>query len=151
MQLPSDQFGNAITQENIVGPKMKNFTDAQYAMKAATRRAVTMCGGPHAAAELTRVDAARLSRYGNIDCPEFAPIDVCFALDIGAGSPEIARALTLQEGHRLEERDPIAEQLARDVTALAGDIAKGSGELISTAIEAFADGKMSVNEAKAVD
>ena len=59
---------------------MKPMTDAHYAFKAAVRRAVKMAGGPNAATDVVRVDAPRLSRYGNIDAPEFAPIDVCFEL-----------------------------------------------------------------------
>src|SRR3954471_8083979 len=121
---------------------MKQLTDAQYAFKAAVRRAVTMCGGPHAAAELTRVDAARLSRYGNIDCPEFAPIDVCFALDQGAGKPVIFNSWA-ELGQ--------ADQLARDLTLLAGEIALETGELIQTAIAASADGTTTINEAKSID
>jgi hypothetical protein len=129
----------------------KPFTDAQYALKAAVRRAVKMAGGCHAAAEVVRVDAARLSRYGNIDAPEFAPIDVCFELDRAAGSPEIARALAGLEGCDLTPRDDILSQIARDVTSLAGDIAKDSGDLVSTAIEASHDGKLTINEAKSID
>jgi hypothetical protein len=44
-----------------------------------------------------------------------------------------------------------ADALARDITALAGDIAKESGDLISTAIEAASDGKISINDARAID
>ena len=66
---------------------MKPFTDAQFAFKAAARRAVQMAGGCNAAALVTRADAARLSRYGNLDTPEFVPVDVAFDLDKAAGDP----------------------------------------------------------------
>lgn len=121
---------------------MKPLCDAQFAFKAAVRRAVTLAGGPGAASEFVRVDAARLSRYGNPDCPEFAPIDVCFALDHAAGKPVIFEAWTSLALH--------PDQIASDITQLAGSIAKDSGELVSTAIEAVADG-ISINEAKAID
>jgi hypothetical protein len=137
----------------------KHLTDPQYAVKAATRRAIQLAGGPHAAEDYIRancpsrqgMDAARLSRYGNPNEPEFAPIDICFLLDQAAGSPEIVRALACLEAHDLVARESVAAQLAKDVTALAGDIAKDSGELISTAIEASGDGVVSINEAKAID
>jgi hypothetical protein len=122
---------------------MKPFTDSQFAFKAAVRRAVKMCGGPNAAADVVRVDAARLSRYGNPDCPEFAPIDVCFVLDKAAGKPVIFDAWA--------DLAETANDLASDVMNIAGGIAKESGELISTAIEATADGKLTINEAKAID
>jgi hypothetical protein len=130
---------------------MKPLTDAQYAFKAAVRRAVKLAGGCNAACEIVRVDAPRLSRYGNIDAPEFAPIDVCFELDKAAGDNTILRMWANMLGFDLVQRDSMENQLARDVTSLAGGIAKESGELISTAIEAVSDGTLSVNEAKAVD
>jgi hypothetical protein len=121
---------------------MKHFTDAQFAFKAAVRRAVTMCGGPHAAAELVRVDAAGLSRYGNPECPEFAPIDVCFELDRGAGKPVIFSAWA-----DLGQVD----QAAQDLVRLAGEAAMDAGELIQTTIAAASDGTTTINEAKAID
>lgn len=122
---------------------MKPFCDAQFAFKAAVRRAVSLAGGPGAASEFVRVDAARLSRYGNPDCPEFAPIDVCFALDKAAGKPVIFEAWTALATH--------PDQITNNVTLLAGSIAKDSGELVSTAIEAVSDGTLTINEAKAID
>lgn len=126
-------------------------TEQQIAFKAAVRRAVVLAGGPHAAARSSRVSAALLSMYGNIDRPEFAPIDVCFELEQAAADPVILRALADLHGFDLVQRDPEAEALARDITTLAGNIAKESGELISTAIEAAADGKISINDARAID
>ena len=130
---------------------MKSLSDAQYAFKAAVRRAVTMAGGPIAATNTVRVDAPRLSRYGNIDCPEFAPIDVCFELDRAAGDPAVLRAYADLLGFDLVPRDEAADQLARDVTSLAGGIAKESGELVSTAINAASDGMISINDARSID
>ncbi|MET4197251.1 hypothetical protein ABIA95_000206 [Bradyrhizobium sp. LA8.1] len=126
-------------------------TEQQIAFKAAVRRAVVLAGGPHAAARSSRVSAALLSHYGNIDRPEFAPIDVCFELEKAAADPVILRALADLHGFELVPRDQHADSLARDITALAGDIAKESGDLISTAIEAASDGKISVNDARAID
>jgi hypothetical protein len=131
---------------------MKTLSDAQYAFKAAVRRAVKMAGGPNAATDVVRVDAPRLSRYGNIDAPEFAPIDVAFDLDKAAGDhPVILRAWADLMGYELVKRDEVADQLKRDVTALAGGIAKDSGEVVSDAIEAVQNGKPSITVAKAFD
>lgn len=129
---------------------MKAFTDAQYAFKAAVRRAVKMCGGPNAAAQITRVDAARLSRYGNPDAPEFAPIDVCLELDKAAGDCVILRAWADMMGFDLTPRN-VAEDTSRDLTHAAGQVALESGELISAAIEAGSDGKITPNEARGLD
>lgn len=128
-----------------------NWSDTQLAVKAAVRRAVTLAGGPTAAAQSTRVCAALLSRYGNIHSPEFAPVDVCVDLDRAAGDHVVLRALADLAGFELVLRDEAADQLARDVTALAGSIAKDSGDLVSTAIDATRAGKLSVNEAQRID
>lgn len=130
---------------------MKPLNDHQYAFKAAVRRAIVMAGGCKAASEDVRADAARLSRYGNIDAPEYAPIDICFDLDKAAGDPVVLRAYADLLGFELVPRDEAADQLARDVTSLAGNIAKESGELVSTAISAASDGKISINDARAID
>jgi hypothetical protein len=128
-----------------------NLNERQIALKAATRRAVMLAGGPHAAAKSTRVCAALLSRYGNINCPEIAPADVCADLDLAVGDAVVLRAYADLLGFDLVLRDEATDQLARDMTALAGDLAKESGELISTTIDATRDGAISVNEAMAID
>jgi len=129
---------------------MKPMTDAHYAFKAAVRRAVKMAGGPNAATDVVRVDAPRLSRYGNIDAPEFAPIDVCFDLDKAAGDQVILRAWADLLGFDLVPRDTNATAAA-DLAHAAGQVAKESGELISAAIEAGADGVLTPTEARALD
>jgi hypothetical protein len=130
---------------------VKPLSDAQYAFKAAVRRAVKMAGGPNAATDVVRVDAPRLSRYGNIDAPEYAPIDVCFDLDKAAGDPVILRAWADLMGFDLVPREEVVDQLKRDVTALAGGIAKESGAVVSEAIEAVQNGKPSLTAARAFD
>lgn len=125
-------------------------SDAQYAFKAAVRRAVKMAGGPNAATEVVRVDAPRLSRYGNHDQPEFAPIDVCFDLDRAAGDHVILRAWADLAGFDLTPRN-VDATINADLTHVAGQVAKEAGEVISRAIEAGADGDISPNEARVID
>ena len=125
------------------------FSDAQFALKAAFRRAVLLAGGPSAAAAQTRVDAARLSRYGNPTAPEFPPIDVCEAIDALAGDDVILRMLAQLRGYDLVAHQ--ASPQSADLTRQAGAIARDSGDLISTALDAARDGKLSPNEARAID
>ncbi|MEH2508665.1 hypothetical protein V1291_000019 [Nitrobacteraceae bacterium AZCC 1564] len=129
---------------------MKPLTDAQYALKAAVRRAVKKAGGPTAASEVTRVDAARLSRYGNPDCPEFAPIDVCFELDRAAGDEEITRALADLFDSEIIRRDANTAAPG-DLNGSAARIAKASGDLVSASIEAAADGVITPREAQILE
>lgn len=113
---------------------MKTFTDAQFAFKAAVRRAVKSAGGPNAASDFVRVDAPRLSRYGNIDSPEFAPVDVCFELDKAAGDAIILRAWANELGFALLPRETV--QASVDLVHAVGVLAKETGEMVSAAIEA---------------
>jgi hypothetical protein len=129
---------------------MRAFSDAQFALKAAVRRAVKMAGGCSAATEVVRVDAGRLSRYGNVEAPEFAPVDVCYELDRAAGDPVILRAWADLFGFELVARNADASA-SRDLTVAAGQVARESGELISATIEAAADGTITPREARAID
>lgn len=128
----------------------KPFTDTQYAFKAAVRRAIRICGGPHAAALVTRVDAARLSRYGNPDAPEFAPIDVCFDLDKAAGDNVILRAWADMCGFDLTARE-VDVNTSQNLTLVAGEVARESGQLISAAIEAGSAGNLTPAKARGLD
>jgi hypothetical protein len=114
-------------------------TDAQYALKAATRRAVKMAGGPVAASESLRVDQGRLSKYGSNGDPLYVPIDVAFELDKMAGDNVILRAMSDLFGFDLVARD-VDGKAVGDLTTAAGQIARESGELISDVIEASASG-----------
>lgn len=126
-------------------------TEQQIAFKAAFRRGVTLAGGPVAAARSTRVCASLLSNYGNPERPEFPPIDICFDIDAASGSSIILRAWADLTGFDLVKRDEVADQIRRDVTSLAGDIAKDSGTVVSDALDAVRSGKPSVNTIKAFD
>ncbi|MBV5269018.1 MAG: hypothetical protein JZU55_02705 [Afipia sp.] len=125
-------------------------SDAQIALKAATRRAVKMAGGSVAASKDLRVDQGRLSNYGNADGPLYAPIDVAFDLDRLAGDNVILRAWADLCGFDLSPRDA-SGAASHDLTVAAGQVARESGELISATIEAAADGKVTPNEARAID
>ncbi|MBR1193216.1 phage regulatory CII family protein [Bradyrhizobium sp. AUGA SZCCT0160] len=129
---------------------MSALTDAQYALKAATRRAVKLAGGPNAASEVVRAAASRLSQYGNHDVPIFAPIDVCAELDRAAGDPVILRAWADLLGFDLTPRN-VDAAVAADLAHAAGQVARESGELISAAIDASADGNLTPAEARRLD
>jgi hypothetical protein len=125
-------------------------TDAQHALRAATRRAIKLAGGPVAAAKDLRVDQGRLSNYGSPDGSLYVPIDVAFEVDQLAGDPVILRAWADLMGFELVARNADAAA-TRDLTVAAGQVARESGELISATIEAAADGAITPREARAID
>lgn len=129
---------------------MTKLSECQYALKAAVRRAVILAGGPAAACKALRVDAARLSRYGNPEDPSFIPVDVAHELDKLAGETVILRAMADLFGFELVPRNMVGPEFV-DLTQKAGEFARESGELVSTVIEAGHDEHMSPNEARRID
>lgn len=125
-----------------------SLSDAQYALKAATRRAVTLAGGPVAAAKSLRVDAGRLSAYGNPESALFVPIDVAAELDRLAGESVILRAWGDLLGFDLVPRNATPDFSMDLLATQAGELARESGEVIAGTIEAAADKRISVNEAR---
>ncbi len=126
------------------------YSRADYlALKAAFRRACEDAGTLQHVAEFTRVDQARLSRYGNPDSPEFPPIDVMLDIDALSGGDRCLKAWALLRGFELNrtEKGIAVEAMSRHV----GAVGKESGELISEMCEALADGKVTPNEAERIE
>lgn len=126
------------------------YTRADYlAIKSATRRGCEDAGPLHSIAENTRCDAARLSRYGNAESPEFIPLDVAMDLDALSGGDRILRAWAELRGYELvrEEKGVAVENMFRHI----GDVGKVSGELHSEMCSAIADGTVTPLEAARVE
>ncbi len=129
---------------------MRPYSTADYAqLKSATKRAIELAGGPVALAKETRLDQATLSRAGNIEHSNFLPIDAAVDADRLAGEPVILRALARIAGFDLV---PIkARHESANLVHDAGTMARESGELVSSAIEATADGTLTAREAREID
>jgi hypothetical protein len=108
------------------------------AIKAAFRRLVRTCGGPAQAADITRSDKARLSRYGAPDESMNAPVDVVADLEAESGKPEVTRVLADLSGYLLipqppQHGDPVwIEHL--------GALGKEAGEAIARLSQALSNG-----------
>jgi hypothetical protein len=119
----------------------QQLSDLQLGLKAAVRRAVKLAGGPVAAAQDTRADPARLSRYGNHLDPLVAPLDVAADLDRAAGDDVILRAWAAARGYALQMR-------GADATAL-DEMRKRGADLMRAALAVLdelnnADGSQSL-------
>ncbi|MGY3609904.1 MULTISPECIES: phage regulatory CII family protein [unclassified Bradyrhizobium] len=119
------------------------------ALKAATRRATAEAGTLAEVAKHTRTHGSMLSKYGNPNEHEFAPIDVAMDLDALAGDDRILRAWAEMRGYDLvkDERGVAVESMAQHV----GSVGRESGELISEMCTALADGKVTPNEALRIE
>lgn len=139
------QFGGGFLQ--MSGARFLPAKD--YALeKAATRQLVRLAGGVAQAATFTRVDPARLSRYGSPHDPQFVPIDVVADLEAEAGDPIVTRALADLSGCLLVAK-PKADA-ARGMAATLGRTAKETGEALAALGSALADdGVITAAEAKA--
>src|SRR4051812_37079712 len=97
------------------------YTRADYlAVKSATRRACDDAGPLNSIAVHTRCDAARLSRYGNADGPEFIPLDIAMDLDALSGGDRILRAWAELRGYDLvrDEKGVAVEDARHHVSTL---------------------------------
>lgn len=118
----------------------ERLSELQLGFKAAVRRAVKMAGGGVAAAEETRVDPARLSRYGSAFDALIAPIDVAADLDRAAGDDVILRAWATMRGYELRPRGEAA--------ATEDDLRRLGTDLMRSALSIFAELNKAPSEGK---
>lgn len=122
------------------------FTSPDYAaIKNAVRRALRQAGGGlRELAGMTRLSAAQLSRFGDLNSDQWVPLDVALDLDSLAGEPVITRALAELLGYDLVPARAVVAQ-GRLMEHLAG-LARESGDVLSGISDALADGQLTPNE-----
>lgn len=122
------------------------FTAPDYAaIKNAVRRALRQAGGGlRELAGMTRLSAAQLSRFGDLNSDQWVPLDVALDLDSLAGEPVITRALAELLGYDLVPSTAVVAQ-GRLMEHLAG-LAQESGDVMASISMALADGKLTPNE-----
>jgi hypothetical protein len=118
------------------------------ALKAAFRDLVAAAGGPNRAATKTRGNASLMSRYGAVHEEMFAPDDVIADLEAEVGEPIVTRVRADLAGFQLVPK--CAADTGINFTAHLGDVAKESGEAISSLATAMADGVITPREAEGV-
>jgi len=96
-------------------------------------------GGPKAAAEVTRVDPARLSRYGSPHETTNAPVDVIADLEAKANAPIVTRILADLHDCDLVPRDRSLKQQS-DYDEHATDLTRAACALMVKLQEARKDG-----------
>lgn len=120
------------------------------ALKAATRALIEMLGGVTAASAVSRIDAGRLSRYGNPHEALFAPLDVIADLEAAAGDAAITRALAALAGFHLVER-AAARSEVEHLTRIFGVVAAEMGDVLRSTGEALVDGRLTAQELATID
>lgn len=112
---------------------MRQLSQSEMNLKAATARSIHAAGGIEAAAMFVRVGKTRLATYYNpreTEC--FVPVDVAIKLDELAGYPNIAEAVTVGRGKPTQRRMnrrvihlaifEIGPANIRDVSFIAGNL-----------------------------
>lgn len=122
---------------------MRQLSQPERNIKAATARSIRQAGGLEAAALFVRVGKTSLANYYNINETEcFVPIDVALHLDELAGYPHITEAMTAAVNL------PVRKQ--QDPHGLLASLLKEAGELGSVVAQALEDGTICPREASAI-
>jgi hypothetical protein len=124
---------------------MRDLSPFDVKLKAAFRRAVEQAGGGVAVANMTRVDAGRISRYGSPTDPMMPPADIVLAVDKLAAEPICLRAMAEEWKCELVPFDDPARSDAEIISTVA-EVARAAGDLQHFSLRAAADGHLSPND-----
>ncbi|WP_086656678.1 hypothetical protein [Acetobacter persici] len=117
------------------------------AIKTATKKAIQQIGGIDAAVTICRVGRSQLSDYGNRNSLQCAPVDVAVDLDSCAQEPLILAAMAAAEGYRLV---PVKFSGMGHIPKELAKLSKTSSEVLQEGIESLEDGRIDVDEARAI-
>ena len=132
---------------------MRSISDKQgKALKAATRRALDMAGGPESFQHATRVRQGQLSKYASPaedHAESFMPLDIALEADLEAGTPIITEQLARMQGYRLvkAEEEPVGDKLShRDLSALHAEFS----DVVRVTHDALEDGHADASERRRI-
>lgn len=133
---------------------MRSISDKeQLSLKAATRRAFDMAGGPEEFQHMTRVRQSVLSKYGSTtqDCADkFIPVDVAVEADVEAGSPIITAKMAHILGYKLV---PVAADTVNAAPLGVHDalrIANEAADVVKAITSALTDGRIDQAEEREI-
>ncbi len=119
-------------------------------IKAAQNQIIALCGGLDEVAELTNFGRSTVGRWSDLGDPNLMPLAAVMTLEAHCGQPLITAALAEVNGRRLA--DPDADTMAQgNVMSRHAEAIVQAGELMTAGANAFADGKVTANEAIAID
>lgn len=133
---------------------MRELSSFDIRLKAAFRRAVEQAGGGTAVAKTLhvgedgrRMDAGRISLYGNPNSPLMPPADIVLAVDKLAAEPICLRAMAEEWNCELVAFDDPSRSDS-NIIATVADLAATGGALESYTLRSMADGRWSPNDRK---
>ncbi|WP_108661059.1 phage regulatory CII family protein [Acuticoccus kandeliae] len=123
----------------------RELPEADYLkLKAASRDLVRAVGGVTKAAQVTRLDAGRISRAASNNDSSFLPLDVVADLEAHAEDPIVTRVLAGMSGFTVvpDEVTPSRSSPLQLLTA----VVKEGADVVATLTEAYADGELDLDE-----
>lgn len=119
-------------------------------IKAAQDQLVALCGGLDESAAISNFGRSTVGRWKDLGDPTLMPLGAVMALEAHCGQPLVTAALAELAGRRLADPEPAtADQV--NVMARHAEAIVQAGELMSAGATAFADGRVTPNEATAID
>lgn len=119
-------------------------------LKSAQNQIVAACGGIDDVTEIISIGRSTVGRWNDLGDPTLMPLTAVLALEAHCGQPIITAALAELNGRRLA--DPDAETINQaGIMSRHAEAIIQAGELMSIGAAAFADGKVTPNEAVAMD
>ncbi len=121
-------------------------------IKAAQQELIGRAGGIDGAAATLGDRAGRttVGRWNNQEDPTLMPLDALIRLEASTGSSAMTAALAEMNGRRLSDPGAEAATHANVLSRHAASIMQ-AGELMSAGAAAFADGRVTPNEAATID
>lgn len=120
-------------------------------IKAAQNQLISACGSvDDILDEFPGLGRTSLFNWKDIDHKALMPLDVVIKLEAHCGRPILTEALAEIAGRRLSDADPTVFDSTSVMTRHADAIIQAS-QLMSVGAAAFADGRVTPNEATAID
>lgn len=119
-------------------------------IKAAQHQLIALCGGIDECVEIGNFGRSTVGRWYDLGDPTLMPLNAVISLETHCGQPIVTAALAEINGRRLAAPDGEAASQISVMNHHAEAIVQ-AGELMSAGAAAFADGRVTPNEAVAID
>lgn len=127
-----------------------NANARHFLLKAKQRDLIAACGGIERAAAICNYSKSTVGRWANAEGPELMPLDAIFALEEECGRFDMSEAICAARGRLMAETELAAGANASVMERYAETISQ-FGALATTGAMAFADLKLTANEAAQLD
>lgn len=119
-------------------------------IKSAQKQLIYACEGAETVVDTFNYARSTVFRWADLNDPTLMPLNVVLTLEAHCGSPLVTAAMAEVGGRRLADPDQFAKATGSVLSHHSDAIAQAA-ELMQAGALAFADGKVSINEAISMD